>query len=492
MKKLTTEEIKKRMYELTKGEYLLLGEYVNAHTKMLVKHSVCKNEYMVTWDSFQRGTRCPKCFGFEKLNNDEIDKRMFELVGNEYIRIGRYLKAHTKMLIKHNLCENQYEVRWNDFQRGSRCPKCSGNEKLNNKEIDKKMEELGKGEYLRLGEYKSTHTKMLIKHNLCGNQYEVTWGSFQQGKRCPKCSGNEKLNNKEIDKRIFELTKDEYLRIGNYIGAKTKILVKHALCGNVYEVKWSNFQQGNRCPKCGGTEKLNNKEIDKKMEELTEDNYVRIGDYLGANIKMLVKHNLCGNTYEVTWSNFKTGTRCPKCSGKEKLNNEEIDKKMEELGKNEYVRIGNYVNNATKMLVKHNTCGNEYEVKWNNFKTGRRCPRCNESKGEKEISDILNSLGIKYISQKRFKKCKYKKTLPFDFYVHDKKSKLLIEFDGEQHFKSVEYFGGEKAFRDTQLRDQIKNDFALSKNIPLLRIPYTEQDNIKQILTNKLKELNFI
>lgn len=301
-----------------------------------------------------------------------------------------------------------------------------------------------------------------------------------------------RLTTEEVTKRIEELTGNEYLLLGNYVNAHTKILVKHNLCKNEYKVTWDNFQRGNRCPKCGGNEKLNNEEIDKRIFELTKNEYIRIGNYVNANTKMLVKHTLCNNEYEAKWGHFQQGVRCPKCSGNEKLDNEEIDKIMYKLTKNEYSRLGNYLNNATKIQVKHNICGNEYGVTWNNFQRGNRCPRCNESKGEKEISNILNSLNIKYTSQKRFSECKYKKTLPFDFYIHNKKSKLLIEFDGIQHFESVEIFGGEDVLKETQFRDQIKTKFALSKNIPLLRIPYTEQDNIEQILTNKLKELNFI
>ncbi len=300
-----------------------------------------------------------------------------------------------------------------------------------------------------------------------------------------------KLTTEEIKKRMYELTKGEYLLSGEYLDAKTKILIKHNVCQNEYEVIWNNFQSGRRCPKCFGNDKLNNEEIDKRMFELTKNEYVRIGNYVNNSTKMLVKHNLCKNEYEVAWGHFQGGYRCPRCSGVERLNNIKIDKRMFELVGNEYTRLGRYLNAHTKMLIKHNLCENVYEVKWNNFKTGR-CPKCNESKGEKEISDILNSLNIKYTSQKRFPECKHKNTLPFDFYIHNKKSKLLIEFDGEQHFKSIKHFGGEKKFQITQIRDQIKNNFALSNNIPLLRIPYTEQDNIKQILTNKLKELNFI
>lgn len=304
--------------------------------------------------------------------------------------------------------------------------------------------------------------------------------------------GRKKLTTEEINKRIKELTNGEYLLFGDYINAKTKMLVKHILCGNQYEVTWDNFQQGKRCPKCFGLKKLNNEEIDKRIFELVKDEYVRIGEYINSGTKILVKHNVCENTYKVTLGHFQQGKRCPKCSGNEKLNNKEIDKRIFESTKNEYIRIGNYINANTKMLVKHNLCGNIYEVVWGSFQRGRRCPKCNESKGEKEISNILNSLNVKYTTQKRFPSCKYKNTLPFDFYIHNKKSKLLIEFDGIQHFKPVGVFGGEEDFKDTQLRDKIKNDFALSKNIPLLRIPYTEQDNIESILTNKLKELDFI
>lgn len=364
--------------------------------------------------------------------------------------------------------------------------------RLTTEEINKRIEELTNGEYLLIGEYLNNKTKILIKHNLCRNKYKVTWNSFQKGTRCPRCFGNEKLNNEEIDKRIEELGEGEYLRLGNYVNNATKMLVKHSLCGKEYKVKWCHFQQGVRCPKCSGTEKLNNKEIDKRIEELVGDEYIRIGNYVNSKTKVLIKHNLCQNEYEVNWNNLQQSRRCLKCSGKEKLNNQEIDKRMFELVKDEYIRIGNYVNDKTKILIKHNFCGSAYEVTWSHFQQGRRCPKCNESKGEKEISNILSYLNINYTPQKRFPECKYKNTLPFDFYINNKKSKLLIEFDGRQHFESVEIFGGDDGLKETQLRDQIKNDFALSNNISLLRIPYTEQDNIKQILTNKLKELNFI
>lgn len=370
--------------------------------------------------------------------------------------------------------------------------------KLSNEEIDKRIFELTSEEYVRIGEYKGSSSKMLIKHNVCENEYEVRWNQFEQGSRCPKCIFlNRFLDNDEIDKEIMELTDGEYVRLGEYKSAKDKILLLHTACNSKYEVTWSRFKSGNRCPKCakkemGKKRRLNNVIVDNRILELVGNEYIRLGKYIKNDVKMLIKHNVCENEYEVEWNAFKKGNRCPFCSKRTMVDNKKIDKRIFKLVGDEYIRLSEYKNAKTKILMKHNTCGNKYKVTWGNFASGCRCPFCNESKGEKEISNILSSLNVKYTSQKRFPECKYKKTLPFDFYISNKKSKLLIEFDGRQHFESVDAWGGEESFRETQFRDQIKTKFALSKNIPLLRIPYTEQDNIEQILTNKLKELNFI
>jgi hypothetical protein len=63
----------------------------------------------------------------------------------------------------------------------------------------------------------------------------------------------------------------------------------------------------------------------------------------------------------------------------------------------------------------------------------------------------------------------------------------MIEFDGKQHFKPIKFFGGEKAFEETQERDQRKNRYCRDHNIELVRIPYYDFDNIEAILESKLK-----
>ena len=64
----------------------------------------------------------------------------------------------------------------------------------------------------------------------------------------------------------------------------------------------------------------------------------------------------------------------------------------------------------------------------------------------------------------------------YDFVILKNNTPIrLIEFDGEQHYKNIANWD---SLELQQKRDQIKNEYALSHNIPLVRIPYWERDNI--------------
>ena len=141
----------------------------------------------------------------------------------------------------------------------------------------------------------------------------------------------------------------------------------------------------------------------------------------------------------------------------------------------------------------HNECGKEYNVRPGSFLRGSRCPYCHVSRGERAIRDFLNLHSIEFKQEFSDKDCVHVGRLKFDFAIFkNDKLELLIEFDGIQHFEPVDTFGGEEEFKETQIRDNIKNEFCKKNNIPLLRIPYWELENIDNIVCSKLKELNLI
>ena len=101
-----------------------------------------------------------------------------------------------------------------------------------------------------------------------------------------------------------------------------------------------------------------------------------------------------------------------------------------------------------------------------------------KSKGEDLIKRILELSNIGFISQFRFCKCKNKNPLIFDFYLPD--YNCCIEYDGEQHFKPVDFFGGEKHFKIQQKNDKIKTEYCKENGIKLIRIPYTDYGKLNE------------
>lgn len=104
------------------------------------------------------------------------------------------------------------------------------------------------------------------------------------------------------------------------------------------------------------------------------------------------------------------------------------------------------------------------------------------SKGEDKIAKMLSEKGLQFKREFIFPDCKSLrgKSLRFDFAVF-KNGKLvvLIEVDGEQHFRYIPYFHRYKiAFQRQQEWDRRKNAYCLSKGIPLIRVPYWELDDL--------------
>lgn len=116
---------------------------------------------------------------------------------------------------------------------------------------------------------------------------------------------------------------------------------------------------------------------------------------------------------------------------------------------------------------------------------GHGCPICKLSKGEFAIMDYLISNDISYIRQYTDTDCKDTRVLRFDFHIPEHNT--MIEFDGIQHFKPIERWGGDVAFEKIQIRDRIKDSHCIDNNIEMIRIPYFEINNVSLILDKHFK-----
>ena len=405
--------------------------------------------------------------------------------------LGQYKNNRTKIKCRCKIDGYEWEISPDNLLKGNSCPKCSGKMKKTHEEFIKELEEVNSDIEI-LGQYINSKTKIKVKCKNDRHIWEVTPNHLLRGIGCPKCGGKIKRTHEEFIKELEE-TNSNIEILGTYKNSKTKIKCRCKIDGHIWEATPNNLLNKNsNCPICGiksRTKKHTKTHEDfiKELEKINSDIEV-LEQYKGSHIKIKVKCKNDGHIWEVVPHSLLKEHNCPICgiksrTEKQTKTHEEFIKELEKINSDIEV-LGQYVNAMTKIKVKCKIDRNIWEVTPSSLLSGTGCPKCNSSKGEKRISKYLNSIDLKYIPQHTFKDCKYERVLPFDFYIPS--LNMAIEFDGEQHFRPVEYFGGEEYFKVTQLRDSIKTKYCEKNNIKLIRIPYWDFDNIEEILKNSL------
>ncbi|WAX23266.1 hypothetical protein VL10_ORF75 [Staphylococcus phage vB_SauM_VL10] len=373
-----------------------------------------------------------------------------------------------------------------------------------NKEFSKEVYNLVGNEYTFLEEYVNSSTKIKVRHNCktCNNnEYFTKPNSFLGGDRCPKCSSIKRRGksypkftvcdwNEHFEKNL----KYSYEQLTEFKGLKNIITLKHKPCGSIISIQANNFKVGKPCRYC--SQKKTNEQQRKTHDEfclevktLGNDEFEVIEKYQGNHKPVKLKHTICGNEFTVAPNDFKKGQRCPKCSIlKRRLSQEEWENRVSKLTGKEYTFLEKYKGNGMKIKVKHEKCGNVYAVKPNNYLSGYRCPICKSSIGEQLLVNFLTNKDITFIPQYYFNNLRGNKGyLRYDFYLPE--YNILIEYNGIQHYKPVEFFGGLKTYKRQLERDNIKRQYAVDNNISLIEVPFYV--STKELIEEKLNyELN--
>ncbi len=248
-----------------------------------------------------------------------------------------------------------------------------------------------------------------------------------------------------------------------------------------FEQLHSNHLNGNGCIKCC-SKKLTIKEFIKKAKMVHGDKYdYSQAEYIITQTKIKIICPKHGFFIQKT-NNHLNGQNCPKCKTKKRFNtiSEFIKKaKMVHGDKYDYSQV-DYKGHKYKVKI---TCPKhgEFNQVANYHLAGCGCPKCKSSHGERVIEKILLNKNIFYETQKKFVNCiniQTGKNLKFDFYLPD--YNVCIEYDGGQHFNSIDIWGGKKSLKNVQKRDKIKNEFCQKNSIHLFRINY-KQNIIKEL-----------
>jgi hypothetical protein len=267
------------------------------------------------------------------------------------------------------------------------------------------------------------------------------------------------------------------------------------LHGN-FQMNWNCIKNGQSCPKCGYIKSANSKRnsyeyVKSKFYEkgllLISSEYVNNEEHL----EYICLNHRDNGIQRMSFANLQSCEGCPTC-GKENMikkqskTHSQFLKEVKLIHGDKYIVKSKYVNCKEHVKVYCTECDMEFPITPNHLLEGHGCPFCNISRGEEYIKTLLINYNIIFTQQYTFENCRNKRKLPFDFAIFkDNNLSCLIEYQGIQHYKSVELFGGEKQLLIQQDIDNIKRKYCIDNNIKLIEIPYFEYKNIEQILVKE-------
>lgn len=177
------------------------------------------------------------------------------------------------------------------------------------------------------------------------------------------------------------------------------------------------------------------------------------------------------------------GCDCPECSGVRVSNQTFIQRCMKIHGNKYSYDKTRYIDMKSPVVITCPRHGDFVQLPDNHIR-GHGCPHCKSSKGEQLIKSYLEGGNICFKQECRIQVGD--KVIYVDFMLDDQQT--VIEYNGIQHYRPVEFFGGEVQFQKQIERDKILKEFCQHRGWNLIEIPYTlDEKQISQVLNDKLK-----
>lgn len=298
------------------------------------------------------------------------------------------------------------------------------------------------------------------------------------GSVCPKCARTHlKETTEGFIKRARAIHKNTYsYENAHYINNKTKITITCSVHGD-FQQEPSSHLKGSGCVQCANSAmSFTQESFIEKAKTIHGEKYdYSLVKYKNTKSKIRIccmKHGV----FQQSPEKHLLGNICPECRANSQYHSLKAGfiKKAKKLHGELYsYEKTDYIHSGAKTIITCKKHG-DFEQLMRSHLRGHGCPVCSMSHGESAINVFLNSQNIAFETQKTFTDCRsnHNALLRFDFFVPS--LNLLIEYDGKQHFKPVEVFGGMKGFLQCKKNDNIKNKYAKANNITLLRIAFNE------------------
>lgn len=214
-------------------------------------------------------------------------------------------------------------------------------------------------------------------------------------------------------------------------------------------------------------------------------------EYVGAEFTYDFKCKQ-GHLFKRRYGNLTQNKSCPVCKLQSRSYYNKLNlKHWAEYCNNKNITVisKEYKNARTALQFECNVCGCQFHNSPCNIKAGSGCPKCNNgtSKVEEAVRDIFESKFNKRFPTARpefMKNPETKMNLELDGYC--KELKLAFEYDGEFHYKDNPYRRGD--LENRVKLDNLKDTLCKNSGVKLIRIPYTEKNNLENYIDSKINK----
>lgn len=293
------------------------------------------------------------------------------------------------------------------------------------------------------------------------------------------------MNLEKLNEKIRKTFPEGSFEVIEYLGMREPFTIKCLNCGSVYHFQSAQnfFTRKICCKNCIDTPEWS-KQKEKFKEWINLHPEFELVDDLtlihNSQSHIRCKCTMCGRIQEnKKVYDYYNGKKCY-CQTKScKKPQDQINKDFADI----CIFLEPYKNTDTPILLKSNFCGHIFKARPGDLLRNKyQCPICKSSKGEKRILSWLEYNKISYERQKVI--LLNHKKLKIDFYLPEQD--IYIEYNGEQHYRPVDFFGGEEAFKNQCERDNQVRSYLKSQDKKLVEISYENFDEIEEILTKEV------
>jgi very-short-patch-repair endonuclease len=302
-----------------------------------------------------------------------------------------------------------------------------------------------------------------------------------------------KSTNYNLDRRYKQFIEDAKKVHGDlydysfveYMNTKTPVTIVCNVHGK-FKQSPKVHRKGMGCKECATDKRRITTDQFISRSNKTHDGYYLYGDIIVTAVTDMVQITCPEHgAFTQQAGRHMVGRKCTECAKKLRtLTREQFVERSEQTHGELYeYSLVEYTNIHTKVQVVCTTHG-PYLVSPALHIQRTGCPSCTSSKGQLAVRLFLKKHEISFLEEYRFPDCRNKYPLPYDFFLPDRR--VVIEYDGIQHYKPVPIFGGDSYLEQLQENDKIKNTYASEQGIQLIRIPYTKLYDVDDILRELL------